>query len=262
MNTRRRLRSRTAYTSATVTRGRLRSSRASTSATVTPRRLRSRTARTSAVVALLACLTLATTAGLALARTKSCAKINSNCATTVKAIPPPKSTIGAPPPPVGQVAISVKTAPTSALADRRQPGRLIAAPQPGQRIACLGYQPKDPTPVTFQLKTATPVNIVYAITDRITNTTADGVHFCLAANFGFRTASGRPARAAKLPDGTPGHIGLLPPCPKPLPPPGATRAPCVESITTVPDENSVTKVDVLVKARVPTRTKGDPWGSS
>jgi hypothetical protein len=223
--------------------------------------LGSGTARAAAAVALLSCLALVSTGGLALARTKSCAKISTNCATTVMAVPPPRSTLG-PPAPVSHLLVSVKTAPTSALTARRQSGQLIAAPQPRQRIACRGYQLRDPTPVMFQLKTVTPVNIVYAITDRITNTTAPGVHFCLAADFAFKTLSGRPAPAAKLPDGTMGHVGLLPLCPRPLPPPGATAAPCVQGITTVNDANSKTGVDVIVRVRVPTRTKGDPWGGS
>jgi hypothetical protein len=180
----------------------------------------------------------------------------------VSALPPPQGSLGAPPPPLAKLAIAVRTAPTSSLTARRQSGRLIAAQQPRQHITCRGYRLRDPTPVNFQLKTATPVNIVYAITERITNTTAKGIHFCLAANFAFRTASGRPARAAKLPDGTPGHIGLLPPCRTPLPPPGATTAPCVQPITTVKDAQSSTGVDVMVRARVPTRTQGDPWGGS
>jgi hypothetical protein len=225
------------------------------------RRLRSPRGRGATAVALSTCLALAWNAGFAMARIRSCAQI-SGCATTVRALPPPESTLGAPPPPVGQIAIAVNTAPTSTLTERRQAGKLIAVQQPRQRISCAGYRPRDPTPVSFQLKTATPVNIVYAITDRITNTTPAGVRFCLAANFAFRTASGRQAPAARLPDGTRGHVGLLPPCARPLPPPGAATAPCVESISTVPDANSATKVDVVVKARVPTRTKGDPWGSS
>lgn len=217
--------------------------------------------RITTVLTALTCLVFAVSAGLALGRTKSCTQI-SNCATAVAAIPPPTATLGGKPTPASRYGVAVNTAPAQALGTRRQAGKLVAAAQIGRRIRCPGYTLKAPNTVQFQLLTKTPVNIVYAITDRITNTTAQGIHFCLAANFAFKTLSGRPARAAKLPDGTSGHIGLLPLCRRPLPPPGATTAPCVQQITTVKDAQSSTGVDVIMRVRVPTRTKGDPWGGS
>jgi hypothetical protein len=228
---------------------------------------RSRWVQVWGALAVLTCLLLATCAGLALGRTQSCARI-SNCSTRVVAPPPPQSTLGTAPS-TGHFAVAVRTPPTSTLTTGRQPGTLIAKPQPAVHLRCAGYQLKDPTPLVFMLQTATPVNITYEITDRLTNTTADAVHFCLAATASFRTLSHRPAATTKLPDGTSGHIGLLPNCPKPLPPAGATTAPCVASVSTVPDSRSTTKVDVIMKVRVPTRTKGttqattasaDPWG--
>lgn len=217
--------------------------------------------RITTALTALTCMVFAASAGLALGRTKSCAQI-SNCATAVAVIPPPTATLGGKPAPASQYGVSVRTAPAQALGTRRQSGRLVAAARFGRHIRCPGYKLKAPNTVQFQLLTATPVNIVYAITDRITNTTAQGIHFCLAANFAFKTLSGSPARAAKLPDGTSGHIGLLPLCRRPLPPPGATTAPCVQQITTVKDTQSSTGVDVIMRVRVPTRTKGDPWGGS
>jgi len=229
----------------------------------TATRPRSSRVRASAALTALTCLVLAGGAGLASARTRSCARI-SNCATHVVVTPPPEAVLGGTPSSVGSFGVVVKLAPTSTLATRGQPGRLIATAAPSAQVTCPGYQLKDPVPLVFQLKTVTPVHITYEITDRLTNTTIDAVHFCLAASFPFKTMSGRPARAAKLPDGTRGHIGLLPDCPKPLPPAGAATAPCVESVSSVPDSHSTTNIDVLLRVRVPTQTKGgqsaDPWG--
>jgi hypothetical protein len=163
--------------------------------------------------------------------------------------------------------VAVATPPTATLRTRHQPGRLLANSERGRRIRCGGYRPKAPTTFEFQLLTATPASITYVITDKITNITAQGVHFCLAASFAFRTLAGARAPAARLPDGTRGHVGLLPPCPTPLPPAGVATAPCIERVTTVKDANSTTGVDVILKVRVPTRTKGggsaagDPWGA-
>jgi hypothetical protein len=155
------------------------------------------------------------------------------------------------------------------------------------RIRCGGYRFKGPTTFQFQLQAtasatsasaAAPVftsrlYITYELTERITNATADGAQFCLGVDSAFKTLSGRPAKARRLPDGTRGHVGLLPPCPMPLPPPGAIQAPCLESVTTVKDKYSTTGVDVILKAQIPTLVAvatvrgagdsgaGDPWGA-
>jgi hypothetical protein len=220
-----------------------------------------RAIRITVALGALTCLVLATSAGPALGRTKSCTQI-STCATVVTAIPPPTATLRGMPAPASRYGVAVKTAPTQTLATRRQPGKLVAATEFGRHITCPGYKVRAPNTIQFQLLTRTPANITYAITDRITNTTAQGIRFCLAANFAFKTLSGRQARPARMPDGTRGHVGLLPPCPRPLAPAGATTAPCVEQTTTVKDAQSSTGVDVIVRVRVPTRTKGDPWGGS
>jgi hypothetical protein len=220
-----------------------------------------RAIRITTTLTALTCVVLATSAAIALGRTKSCAQI-SNCTTAVAVIPPPTATLGGKPTPASRYGVAVKTAPAQTLGARRQSGKLVAAAKFGRHVRCPGYQLKAPNTIQFQLLTATPVNITYAITDRITNTTAQGIHFCLAANFAFKTLSGRPARAVRLPDGTRGHVGLLPACPRPLPPAGATTAPCVQGVRTVKDAQSSTGVDVILRVRVPTRTKGDPWGGS
>jgi hypothetical protein len=182
--------------------------------------------------------------------------------------------------------VAVATAPKSAAKARRTKGTLMTAAEPQRRLRCGGYRFKSPATFQFQLhatsstSTTSPggvfridVFIVYAVTERITNTTADGANFCLGADFAFRTLSGRPAPARRLPDGTRGHVGLLPPCPQPLPPPGRTTKPCLEPVTTVKDPSSTTGVDVLLKARIPVEVaaatvrgssdsaSGDPWGA-
>jgi hypothetical protein len=106
------------------------------------------------------------------------------------------------------------------------------------------------------------MKITYEIVDRITNTNANGIQFCLAANFAFKTASGDPAPAAQMPDGTMGHLGLLPHCLHPTLPAGVATAPCIEHIGTVQDSSSNTGVDVVLRVRVPAQTGGDPWGGS
>ena len=225
------------------------------------RRPSSRAARTSATLTVLTVLLLAATAGLALAaaRTTSCAQI-SNCATVLTSTPPPTATLGGPIPPASRFSVAVRTPPTSTLTGS-QPGQLVTNALSGRRIRCRGYRTRAPATFAFKLLTATPVNITYDITDRITNTTAQGIGFCLAANFPFKTASGAQAPATRLPDGTRGHVGLLPMCAVPLPPAGVSVVPCIEKITTVKDSGSSTGVDVILKVRVPTRTKGDPWGA-
>jgi hypothetical protein len=225
------------------------------------RRATSRTARASVALAGLTVLLLVATAGLALAaaRTKSCAQI-SNCATVVSFSPPPTATLGGPVTPSSRFGVSVTTPPTSALGNTSQSGKLVANALSGRRIRCKGYQLRAPATFVFKLLTATPVHITYEITDKITDTTAQGIQFCLAANFAFKTAAGTRAPATRLPDGTRGHVGLLPMCTRPLPPAGVATAPCLEQITTIKDSSSSTGVDVILKVRVPTRTKGDPWG--
>lgn len=251
---------------------------------VTPVR-HTRTLRARTTLTLSACLILLATAMPALAspRTKTCTRIN-GCATAVSSPPPlPMAFPGAPTDqPSSQLGVAVATSPTSTAKARGHSGMLVADADRGRRIRCGGYRLKAPTTFQFKLQDATAsatsaafrvrITITYEITDRITNATGDGIHFCLGADFAFKTLSGRPAPARRLPDGTRGHVGLLPPCPTPLPPPGATTAPCVEPVTTVKDTDSTTGSDVILKARIPTTVGfatvrgagdlvgGDPWG--
>jgi hypothetical protein len=219
----------------------------------------------SAAATLMICLIPATSAAQSGGVSKNCAQI-SGC-TAVVLTPP---TVGAggpgvqapPPAPSSRFGLTVATAPTAAPGTQSQSGQLIAKVDVGRGVRCRGYKPRDSTIFVFKLLTATPTRITYAIDDRITNTTADGIQFCLAANFAFRTASGAPAPSTVLPDGTHGHAGLLPRCAHPALPPGLAGRPCVARIATVNDKNSTTGVDVILSVRVPTLTPGDPWGGS
>ncbi|HTU86324.1 MAG TPA: hypothetical protein VMF57_12170 [Solirubrobacteraceae bacterium] len=228
-----------------------------------PGRQQSRAAWACAALGLLACALLALP-GSALARTKSCTRISSSCGTTVSSPLLVGGAPGAPPPPSSRFGIAVKTAPTATLVDRNQSGTLVGKVDVGRQVSCAGYTKKDPITFAFQLLTATPVKISYLITDRITNATANGIHFCLAANFHFRTFSGKPAAPTVLPDGTHGYVGLLPMCVNPNLPAGAATRPCVQSVTTASDSSSSTGEDVIMTVRVPVVTKGggDPWGGS
>lgn len=158
---------------------------------------------------------------------------------------------------MSQFAVTVTTAPTSTAGTGAKPGTLVTNQLFGQRITCQGYSQRSPITVAFKLLTKTPLNINYIVTDTLTNTTAQGIQFCLAAPFAFKTASGQPAAKTHLPDGTSGFVGLLPSCAN-----APATAPCLEPVSTRPDTtDSSTGVDVIVRARVPTRTKGgDPWG--
>lgn len=251
---------------------------------VTPRR-HTRACGTLATLTLSAGLVLLATVMPAQASlpggSKTCVHIN-GCSASASS--QPTAFAGGPPPTPSHLAVAVATAPRSAANARHATGQLLTAAHGGRRIRCGGYRLKAPTTYQFQLQAtassassasgAFRVNlyITYELAEKITNTTADGVQFCLAADFGFKTLSGRPARVGRLPDSTQGHIGLLPPCPQPLPPAGLTKAPCLEPVTTVTDVHSTTGVDVVLKARVPTLVGvatvrgsgdsrgGDPWG--
>ncbi|HUA46567.1 MAG TPA: hypothetical protein VMA77_15150 [Solirubrobacteraceae bacterium] len=210
------------------------------------------------MAALLAGVLLAATASSAIARvqTKTCLRISS-CAISGLA-PPPLPTATQTPQPQGRFALKITTAPTSTPGTASNPGHLVVNPLLGRRITCPDYKLRSADTLAFQLLTATPLHITYVVTERIANTTKAGIQFCLAAPFAFKTLSGGQAPPTRLPDGTSGHVGLLPGCAN-----TPATAPCLEPVTTVHDSASSTTVDVIVRVRVPVLTKvGDPWGGS
>jgi hypothetical protein len=207
----------------------------------------------AAAITLASCLALATAgSAAALVHKKPCKRIR-GCTVT---LPRPVLPFTGPQGPTSQFAVAVNTAPNSTAGTGAQPGTLVANQLTGQPITCQGYTQRSPTTVAFKLLTKTPLNINYIVTDTVKNTTAQGIEMCLAAPFAFKTLSGKPAAKTHLPDGTPGFVGLLPSCTN-----APATAPCLEPVTTTPDVmGSTTGVDVILKARVPTRTKGgDPW---
>ena len=203
---------------------------------------------------LVTCLALAAApSAVAAVHKKPCKRIR-GCTFRLRPSPGIPLT-GGPPPPQSQFGVTVKTAPTSTAGTGSQAGTLVTNQLFRQAITCKGYTQRSPTTFAFKLLTATPLNINYVVTDTLTNTTAQGIQFCLAAPFAFKTASGQPAAKTTLPDGTSGFVGLLPSCAN-----APATAPCLMSVTTAPDKDSFTGVDVTMEARVPTRTKGgDPW---
>lgn len=220
---------------------------------------RPRTVQAIAAVAVL--VGSLATGQIALARVKPCSRISGCTTALVQPTPVGAGSGGSSPPatPSSHFGITVATPPKSTATTGKQSGKLVEKLNTKQ-ISCPGYQLRDTTTFEFQLLTSNPLKITYVIVDRISNTTADGIHFCLAANFPFKTLSGAPAAATVLPDGTRGHAGLLPQCANALVPAGAATAPCVVQTTTVKDASSSTGVDVILRVRVPVETKGDPWG--
>jgi len=219
--------------------------------------------RKLSTAAAIACLATAAGAGPALGavRTRTCSSIAS-CSTSLASPLRVTSTLGGGPPTSSRVDVAVKPAPTATVGARNQSGKLVEKVDVGRGITCRGYANRDPSTFEFQLLTATPLRITYVIVDRIKNTTANGIGFCLATTSAFRTASGRSAAPTRLPDGTRGHVGLLPMCPNPASAPGAAPVPCIALVRTVTDPRSSTGVDVILRVRVPTQTTGDPWGGS
>lgn len=218
------------------------------------RLLRLRHFRAFVGMMLAGCLVLAIAPGaLGAIQKKACKRIH-GC--TIKPVPPVGLPFTGPPQPMSQYAVTVTTAPTSTAGTGAKPGTLVTNQLFGQPITCKGYTQRSATTLAFKLLTKTPLNINYIVTDTVRNTTAQGIQFCLAAPFAFRTRSGQPAAKTRLPDGTPGFVGLLPLCVN-----TPATAPCVFPPGTIPDATgSSTGVDVVLKARVPTRTKGgDPW---
>ena len=115
----------------------------------------------------------------------------------------------------------------------------------------------------MMLQTKTSMRIKYLITDTIVNTTPAQIHFCLGAPYRFTTFSGKPARPATLPDGTKGFTGLLPPCSALTPSKAGKPQPCIVSIGIVDNPKSSTKVNAVLRLRIPATTKGgDPWGGA
>ena len=131
----------------------------------------------------------------------------------------------------------------------------------GAQLVCQGYKSADSN--TYE--SATTFDASKVITTTIAspaihlsgnaNQILKAQQICFGAPYEFTTASGAPAAAGTLPDGTAGFIGLLQACT------GSTVGPCHDrkSDTTVPDPNSPLGFDIVLVADVPAGLPGDPW---
>lgn len=138
--------------------------------------------------------------------------------------------------------------------------RLIEALDKGHKLVCLGYTRKDRRSwFEFMLASKAEIGITYVITDVIHNQAAKGVHFCAGLGYQFTTLSGRPARHAKLPDGTPGWVGLLPNCERDSAGTVTSTGPCVLSVGQSGDSSG--NVSTTLQVQIPAMSRQDPWGA-
>jgi hypothetical protein len=125
----------------------------------------------------------------------------------------------------------------------------------GQRMTgvldCAGYQATDTAAYQFFLGGTFRGNVIYKVTDTVNTTKSPSrLQFCLGATFSFATSSGKPAKAAKLPNGLSGFVGLVPSCAKP------PTAPCLVSKT----RDQAGSRNVVLKVLIPAVEGADPWG--
>ena len=189
------------------------------------------------------------------------------CATALTSTPPPVGGAGpgAPPPPPAPASTFRVIAKSASPARQRITGgsKMTETLNTGRRLICQGYHRRDASWFEFMLRTKRSMHINYLITDSIVNTTTSRIHFCLGAPYEFRTFSGKPARLATLPDGTKGFTGLLPPCLALTPSKTGKPQPCIVSVGLVDNPKSSTKVNAVLRLRIPATTKGgDPWGGA
>jgi hypothetical protein len=144
--------------------------------------------------------------------------------------------------------------------DRLQPGsKLVEALDAGHKLVCPGYTRKDKRSwFEFMLAAKTQFGITYQITDVIHNRTAKGVHFCAGLGYRFKTLSGRPARHAKLPNGEPGWIGLLPDCERDSTGAVTSTGPCVLSTEQSGEPGNIS---TTLTVQIPAMSLSDPWGA-
>lgn len=132
-------------------------------------------------------------------------------------------------------------------------GTLVGGLDVGRRLKCAGYTPEDPNWYDTVLKGG-PSAVTYQIQYTLTGANPSQIRVCFGLPYEFTTASDNNAPSARLPNGNPGFVGLLPTC-------QAVAGPCIASITPSPAPNPA-GADVVVQ--VPAQTAagapaGDPW---
>jgi hypothetical protein len=151
---------------------------------------------------------------------------------------------------------------TYAVVSDAASGTLRQTVNVGGRLTCGTYRFRDanwydsvvvPPASSPPATTAPTTPVVDTVTYTIRNAMANGIGFCLGVAYYFPTASGGMARAGKLPNGSPGFIGLLPRCSK-------SKPPCIATVSQRRDASAKTGFDVLMKIQIP--ENGDPWGHS
>lgn len=129
----------------------------------------------------------------------------------------------------------------------------------GAPLACNDYPTTDPNTYTFFATVDRSKVATITIDNPATHLSGSPAtvlarqQICFGASYEFTTAAGKPAAAGTLPDGIPGFIGLLPPCP--------AVGPCHDrkSDTTIPDASSPLGFDIVLVADIPSGLPGDPW---
>jgi hypothetical protein len=153
---------------------------------------------------------------------------------------------------------SIKTSvSTYGVVSNTNSGTLRTTINVGTPLRCGTYRFRDPNWYDSVLTSAAPppagaASPVEQVSYTIKNTSSNGIGFCLGATYDFTTASGSQAPAGKLPNGTPGFIGLLPQCVNGGPP-------CISGITQQSDASVKSGHDAVMSILVP--ELGDPWGS-
>jgi hypothetical protein len=131
----------------------------------------------------------------------------------------------------------------------------------GAQLNCAGYTSLDPNTYTFITpngwgKTGT-ITIIPTTNLGNAKQVLKAQQICFGAPYEFTTASGSPAGAGTLPDGSSGFIGLLPNCPGNL---SNATGPCHDrgADTTIPDHHNKSGYDVVLVEFIPTGLPGDP----
>lgn len=134
------------------------------------------------------------------------------------------------------------------------PATLSASVNVGTPLRCKGYIPVDSNWFEFLVSTSNRGKVVGYRLKHVPLPTLVFAQFCLGAPYEFTTLFLKPAAQGTLPDGSPGFIGLLPPCLL-----VHSKGPCVASRTLAKDPPGF---DVTLTVDIPAGLSGDPWGRS